>query len=189
VTGDLVNKIITIPVLKDHRSGGITMALKNISHGMASNVARTHVGRGKDENRCGVFIPHVAAAEPIRQKCVLHIMDGLIGVYEGGPGAWNNSWGTWEYKSLFFATDPVALDHVGWGILDAERASRGWRPVAQMGVAGNNRSGTEAFFLRQPEHVELAGQLGLGVFDPDRIEYRRHVWSPARSIWQRDEPS
>jgi hypothetical protein len=186
ITGELVNKIITIPVLKDHRSGGITMALKNISHGMANNVARTHVGRGKDENRCGVFIPHVVAAEPIRQKCVLHIMDGLIGVYEGGPGAWNNSWGTWEYKSLFFATDPVALDHVGWDVLDAERASRGWRPVAQMGVAGDNRSGTEAFHLRQPEHVELAGQLGLGVFEPDRIEYQRHVWNPARSTWQRE---
>jgi hypothetical protein len=180
VTGDLVNKIITIPVLKDHRSGGITMALKNISHGMANNVARTHVGPGKEENRCGVFIAHVAAAEPIRQKCVLHVMDGLIGVYEGGPGSWNNSWGTWEHKSLFLATDPVALDHVGWDILDAERAQRGWQPVAKMGVAGNNRSGTEAFYLRQPEHVELAGRLGLGVFDAAKIEYRRRVWNGER---------
>jgi hypothetical protein len=173
VTGDLINKVITIPVLKDHRSGGITIALKNISHGMSNNVARTHAGKGPDENRCGVFIPNVASMEPFRQKLVLHIMDGLIGCYEGGPGSWNNSWGTWEYKSLFFATDPVAMDHVGWDILDAERAKRGWEPVAKMGLAGNNRSGTEQFHLRQPEHVELGGQLGLGVFDPAGIEYRR----------------
>jgi hypothetical protein len=173
ITGDLINKIITIPVLKDHRSGGITIALKNMSHGFVNNVARTHVGPAAGENRCGDFIPKIVALEPIRQKAVLHIMDGLIGCYEGGPGSWNNSWGTWEYKSLFFATDPVAMDHVGWDILDAERASRGWAPVGTMGVSGNNRSGTEGFYLREPAHVELAGNLGLGIFDPARIEHRR----------------
>ena len=76
-----------------------------------------------------------------------------------------------RYTNL--APDPVAMDHVCWGILDAERASHGWQPVARMGIAGNNRSGTEQHYLRQPEHVELAGQLGLGVFDPARIEHRR----------------
>jgi uncharacterized protein (DUF362 family) len=167
-----VQKIITIPLLKDHRSAGITIALKNMSHGMASNVARTHIGPAAGENHCGTFTPQIVELAPFRRKCVLHIMDALICNYEGGPGSWNNSWGTWEGRSLFFATDPVALDHVGWDILDAERAQRGWAPVARMGVAGNNRSGTEAFHLRQPEHVTLAGLLGLGVFDPARIEYR-----------------
>ena len=32
---------------------------------------------------------------------------------------------------------------------------------------------TEVFNLRQPDHVILAGQLGLGVFDWERIAYRR----------------
>jgi uncharacterized protein (DUF362 family) len=173
VAGDLVNKIITIPVLKDHRSAGVTLALKNISHGMANNVARTHAGTAEGENRCGVFIPKIVALPVIRQKNVLHIMDGLIGCYEGGPGCWNMSWGTWEQKSLFFATDPVAMDHIGWDLLDAERAQRGWRPVAEMGLAGNNRSGSEQFHLRQPEHVTLGGFLELGIFEPQRIEYRR----------------
>ena len=27
--------------------------------------------------------------------------------------------------------------------------------------------------MRQPEHVVLAGELGLGVFPRDRIEYRK----------------
>jgi hypothetical protein len=26
--------------------------------------------------------------------------------------------------------------------------------------------------VRQPDHIILAGQLGLGVFDRDRIDYR-----------------
>ncbi len=173
VAGDRINKIITIPVLKDHRSAGITLALKNISHGMANNVARSHDGEKEGENRCGVFIPKMVAMPVIRRKNVLHILDGLIGCYEGGPGCWNMSWGTWEQKSLFFGTDPVAMDHVGWDLLDAERARRGWRPVAEMGLAGNNRSTSEQFHLRQPEHVTLGGFLELGVFEPERIEYRR----------------
>jgi hypothetical protein len=144
-----------------------------MSHGMASNVARTHIGPAAHENRCGTFTPQIVALDPIRSKCVLHVMDALIGVYEGGPGNWNPSWGTWEQRSLFVATDPVAMDHVGWDMLDGVRARHGWAPVARMGVAGNNRSGTEAFHLRQPEHVPLAEVLGLGIFDPSRIEHRR----------------
>jgi hypothetical protein len=34
---------------------------------------------------------------------------------------------------------------------------------------------SEAFNLRQPDHVVLAGQLGLGVFERERIGYRRVV--------------
>jgi uncharacterized protein (DUF362 family) len=170
ITGDFVNKLIMVPVLKDHRSGGITLALKNMSHGLVSNVARSHPAPG---NTCGTFIPKMVALEPIRRKVVLQILDGLIGCYEGGPGTWNASWATWEARSLFFATDPVALDHVGMDVLDAERAARGWPPVARMGLDGNNRSGGEQFTMRQPEHVELSGFLELGLFDPARIEYRR----------------
>jgi uncharacterized protein (DUF362 family) len=136
----MVNKFITIPVLKDHRSAGVTLALKNLSHGLNNNVARSHLGdvyrRGGDRsgpNQCNTFIPAAAGQSITRQKAVLHILDGLIGVYEGGPGAWNPTWGTWRRRSLFFATDPVALDHVGWDIIDAKRVEQGWQPVAQMG--------------------------------------------------------
>ena len=47
----------------------------------------------------------------IRRKCVLQIMDGIKGVYQGGPGASRPEW-TWENNALLFATDPVAMDHV-----------------------------------------------------------------------------
>ncbi len=136
----MVNKIITLPVLKDHRSAGVTLALKNMSHGFNNNVARSHLtnlerlnGTVTSPNQCDTFIPTAAGQLHIRQKATLHILDGLIGVYEGGPGNWNRTWGTWRRKSLFFATDPVALDHVGWDIIDAKRAEEGWQPVAQMG--------------------------------------------------------
>jgi uncharacterized protein (DUF362 family) len=208
----MVNKIVTIPVLKDHRSAGVTLALKNLSHGFNNNVARSHIAGVKrlgDEtsspNQCNTFIPTAVGQLPTRKKATLHILDGLIGVYEGGPGSWNATWGTWPYRSLFFGTDPVAMDHVGWDIIDAKRAQEGWAPVAQMGtfntrpgvavstrlaalaaatpseaaalaVAGQNReAGRASEFLerRQPEHIILAGTIGLGTFDADRIHHRR----------------
>lgn len=210
----MVNKIITIPCLKDHRSAGVTLALKNLSHGMNNNVARSHVSGvahgvlGETTvlgpNQCNTFIPHAVSNLPLRQKATLHILDGLIGVYEGGPGCWNRTWGTWNYNSLLFATDPVAMDHVGWDIIDRKRAEMGWAPVARMGLlnqtpasnaaselsgfagrfpldaaalavsAQNLREGraSESFDLRTPQHVVLAGDLGLGIFDPQRIDLR-----------------
>jgi uncharacterized protein (DUF362 family) len=208
----MVNKIITIPCLKDHRSAGVTLALKNMSHGMNNNVARSHVsniyrldGSRSGPNQCNTFIPTAVAQEPLRRKAILHIMDGLVGVYEGGPGAWNRTWATWRRQSMFFATDPVALDHVGWDIIDAKRALEGWQPVAQMGLLQQTPAVTlsprlaalaamatpeaaalaaaehhaipdgrnsEAFDRRQPEHVILAGLLGLGHFDARQIEHR-----------------
>jgi uncharacterized protein (DUF362 family) len=190
----MVNKIITIPVLKDHRSAGVTLALKNLSHGMNNNVARSHLpsiyrlgDRRSAPNQCNTFIPTAAGQLALRQKATLHILDGLIGVYEGGPGSWNQTWATWPRQSLFFATDPVALDHVGWDIIDNKRMERGWLPVAMMGqlqLAGDpspvlRAKGTSAtpqkleqFDRRQPEHIILGGTIGLGVFDAQQIEHR-----------------
>ena len=37
-----VNKIVAIPVIKDHASAGVTGALKNMSHGTVNNVDRSH---------------------------------------------------------------------------------------------------------------------------------------------------
>ena len=207
----MINKMITIPNLKDHKSAGVTIALKNMSHGMNNNVARSHIGAVyrrdgavSGPNQCNTFIPTAINQRPLLEKATLHICDGLIGVYEGGPGNWNRSWGYWLRKSMFFATDPVALDHVGWDIIDRKRAELGWLPVGQMGrVQGQpsvrvtpnqavvalttppwgtaavlleqqrlQRMASEPFDRRQPEHVMLAGLLGLGRFDARDIEHR-----------------
>jgi hypothetical protein len=215
IVSRLVNKVVTIPCLKDHRSAGVTLALKNLSHGMNNNVARSHLsgiyhlsGATSGPNQCNTFIPTAAGQRLIREKATLHILDGLVGVYEGGPGGWNRTWGTWPARSLFFATDPVALDHVGWDIVDSKRAEMGWQPVSHMGLlnntpasalgrnlaalaaqgapdfaalaaAGQNLEGgrqSESFDRRQPEHIILAGTVGLGVFDARAIDHRAFTW-------------
>ena len=163
IVSRLVNKMVTIPVLKDHRSAGVTLTLKNLSHGMNNNVARSHQhgvvrldGSVSGPNQCNTFIPTAAGQEPLRQKATLHVMDGLIGVYEGGPGCWNRTWGTWRHRALFFATDPVALDHVGWRIIDEKRAQEGWPPVERMGL----------LFQRTPPVAAATGLAPLGAGGP-----------------------
>jgi hypothetical protein len=157
-----VNKIVLLPVLKDHGSAGITGALKNMSHGLVNNVCRSHAT--PDTNVCNQFIPQVVNHPVIRRKCVLQIMDGIKGVYQGGPAASRPEW-TWENNALLFATDPVAMDHVAWRYVDAKRKEKGLPPVGASGKLGLDPLQREGFDIRQPQHIPLAAHLGLGIFD------------------------
>jgi uncharacterized protein (DUF362 family) len=159
-----VNKLINLPVLKDHQSAGVTLALKNLSHGLVNNVNRSH--SSKTLNVCGAFIPAVVSLPVIRNKTVLHIMDGIKGLYHGGPGAKPQF--VWEHKTMFFASDPVALDKIGWEELDAKRVAVGMKPVAL-----DRPDKFSTFVSRQPEHVEIAGAMGLGEWEKDKIELKR----------------
>jgi len=164
------DKVINVCCLKDHASAGITMALKNISHGFVNNVIRSHASASV--NWCDTFIPTVVGMPKIREKVVLHIGDGLIGTYDGGPGRWAKHFRTWEYRSLFLSTDPVAMDRVGWAILDRKRAEMRLPPLAETGLKLKN-PGYERFDVRQPQHVLIAGEKGLGEADLARIEHRK----------------
>jgi hypothetical protein len=165
-----VNKIVLLPVLKDHGSAGVTGALKNMSHGLVNNVCRSH--STPDTNVCNQFIPQVVAHPIIRKKCVLHIMDGIKGVFQGGPAASKPEW-TWENNALLFATDPVAMDHVLWQQIDAKRKEKGLPPVGASGKLGLDPLGKEGFDIRQPQHIRLAANLGLGLFEFNSPRGRR----------------
>jgi len=159
-----VNKLINLPVLKSHQSAGVTITLKNLSHGLVNNVNRSHINR--ELNACNIFIPAVVDLPVIRQKTVLHIVDGVRAGFNGGPGTPPQF--IWPHKTMYFGTDPVALDKTGWRVIDAKRKLEGLPPVAETGPGDpfNNYWG-------QPQHIELAGQLGLGVFADDEIELKK----------------
>jgi hypothetical protein len=163
VTRD-INKFINLPVLKHHQSAGVTICLKNMSHGMVNNVNRSHMT--PTQNACGVFIPSVVNLPVIRQKATLHICDGVKASFHGGPSAKPQY--VWEHKTMYFATDPVALDKTGWKAIDAQRAKVGMAPVA---VSKPDKDST--FLNCQVEHIEFAGALGLGEFDDAKIDVRR----------------
>ncbi len=159
-----INKFINLPVLKHHQSAGVTIALKNMSHGMVNNVNRSHMT--PSSNACGMFIPSVISLPVIRNKAVLHICDAVKASWHGGPGGRPKYF--WEHKTMYFATDPVALDKTGWQAIDTQRAKAGMAPVAL------SKPDSDSHFLNcQVEHIEIAGQLGLGVFDDKKIDLRR----------------
>jgi uncharacterized protein (DUF362 family) len=160
-----VNKLINLPVLKDHQSAGVTLALKNLSHGLVNNVYRSH--SSGTLNACGTFIPAVVALPIIREKTVLHILDGIKGLYHGGPGVRNTEF-VWEHKTMYFATDPVALDHVGWKLIDERRQQAGLKSIAE-----SKPDQHSTFLNRQVEHIEIAGALGLGEWDEKKVEVKR----------------
>lgn len=158
-----INKMINLPVLKHHQSAGVTIALKNMSHGLVNNVNRSHTT--PTLNACGMFIPAVVNLPVIRQKAVLHICDGVKAAYHGGPGG--NPKYMWEHKTMYFATDPVAMDKIGLKAIDAKRVESGMTTIAL------SKPDRDSHYLNcQVEHIEIAGALGLGEFDDKKIELK-----------------
>ena len=74
----------------------------------------------------------------------------------------------WPHNTMYFATDPVALDKTGLRAIDAERKRRGMLPIATA-----NADADSSFVNMQPEHIEIAASLGLGIFDDKKIDVRR----------------
>ncbi|MEZ5362664.1 MAG: DUF362 domain-containing protein [Bryobacterales bacterium] len=160
-----VNKVINLCLLKHHQSAGVTLALKNLSHGFTNNVNRSHAST--TANACGLFIPAVVDLPIFREKVVLNILDGVKAAYHGGPGPTVGLY-AWEHKTMYFATDPVALDKTGWKAIDAKRVEVGRLPIALMKPDEHSN-----WLNGQVEHIELAGNFGLGVFDDEKIRVKR----------------
>lgn len=162
-----VDKIVNLCLLKHHQSAGITMALKNISHGMVNNVSRSHSSAML--NACGAFIPTSAAIPVLRNKNVLHIGDAIKALYHGGPTVSPaRSKYVWEHKTMYFASDPVAMDKIGWDELDKKRIAMGMEKLIYAKPDNDSR-----FERMQPEHVDIAGALGLGEHRRDKIDLRK----------------
>jgi uncharacterized protein DUF362 len=159
-----INKFINLPVLKHHQSAGVTIALKNMSHGMVNNVNRSH--STPTLNACGIFIPSVVSLPVIREKATLHICDAVKASFHGGPGGKPQY--IWEHKTMYFATDPVALDKTGLKVIDAKRQEVGMPSIAL------SKPDKDSHYLNcQVEHIEIAGMLGLGVFDDSKIQVKQ----------------
>ncbi len=156
-----LTKIVNVPNMKDHAAAGVTGCLKNIAYGSFSNVARSH--QNTKTNTLS-FIGTLYNVEPLRSKTVLHLMDGIKGVWQGGPFVRRDEW-LFEPKRLMAGTDPVAMDRLLIDVIEAKRREMG-------SVSVFDRSG-EALkaspFYREPGHIEYAGRMGLGVFEKSDI--------------------
>jgi len=168
-----LTKIINIPNMKDHGATGVTGCLKNIAYGSFSNVARTHQ-RGKSHTYS--IIGTLASIEPLRSRTALQIMDGLRGVWHGGPFARTTRY-VFYPRQMMFGTDPVAIDRLLLDIIDNERRAHGaisiWdRSPSSLKVDDGEARDADPnvnIIIREPGHVEYASTLGLGVYDRSRI--------------------
>jgi uncharacterized protein (DUF362 family) len=141
--------VINLPVLKDHGIAGVTIALKNM-FGAIHNPNKYHINAGDP------YVADVNMLPPIRQKVRLHICDATTAQYEGGP-SFKPQW-TWPFNGLIVSRDPVALDSVGWQILERKRNEKGMESLQAVG--------------RAPNYIATAAdpQHRLGTTEPDRIQ-------------------
>jgi hypothetical protein len=169
-----LTKIINIPNIKDHGATGATGCLKNIAYGSFSNVARTH---SKGVTHTYSFVGTLATIEPLRSRTVLQIMDGIRGVWHGGPFARTRKY-VFFPKQIMFATDPVAIDRLLLDIIDEKRKAEGaisiWdRNPASLHIDDGRARDADPnvnIIIREPGHVEFAASLGLGVADLAKIK-------------------
>jgi len=143
----LVDGVVNLPILKQHMLAGMTGALKN-NFGCIHNPNKMHL------DGCDPYIAEVNAVPEIRSKQRLVIMDALRPVVDNGPAYQP---GMAEVANvLIFATDLVAADTIGLGILEDLRAKRALPTLTQAKMA--------------PTYLAMASKLGLGVSDRAHID-------------------
>jgi uncharacterized protein (DUF362 family) len=164
-------KIINVPNIKDHGASGVTGCLKNIAYGNFSNVARSHHA---EKTNTKTLIGTLAALEPLRSRTVLQVMDGLMGVWHGGPFVLDKRF-LFYPKQIMIGTDPVAIDRVELDVVEAKRKAENaisvWDRSMEHIKAQRGRSVDPNInaYIREPGHIEYAGGLGLGVYDLNKI--------------------
>lgn len=140
--------VIDMTMMKDHSICGFTGAMKNITHGNIDNPHEHHANQAS---------PQIAMLynHPIVQSRVrLHIVDAFKITYDKGPLDKDPRTRV-PHGSVYASTDPVALDTVGWRVIDEERKARKIPDLARSG--------------REPRYVRYAGELGLGQHDWNEI--------------------
>jgi len=173
VVSEQCTKIINVPNMKDHSASGVTGCLKNLGYGEFSNVARSHY---KAQTETLTFIGTLASVEPLRSRTVLNIMDGLRGVWHGGPFSTDKRYRFYP-KQMKFGTDPVAIDRLLIDVIDDKRKQEGaisvWeRDTKYFGTTAQWRVNPNINrFNRETGHIEYASTLGLGVYDTSRIRH------------------
>ncbi len=141
------DKIINLPVLKDHGIVGVTLGMKNF-FGAIHNPNKYHPNAGDP------YVADLYSHPLIKDKVKLTIIDGITGQYEGGPPPMPQ-W-QWNFGGLIIGSDPIAVDRAGFDIIESKRREMGIKSLQEAG--------------RYPEYLRTAEKLRLGVFDNNQIE-------------------
>jgi hypothetical protein len=141
------DKIISVPVIKDHANSGVTCALKNMAFGTIINPSAHH------RDHCDPGIANIYNLNPIKDKVALIVCDAAFMQFDGGPQC--KPAARLPLNSLFLTYDPVAMDKIAWEELDARRKEKRLEPLHKR---------------RNPVHIATAAGLGLGTDDRAKIK-------------------
>jgi hypothetical protein len=146
IVTQMVDKIINVPILKNAGTS-ITLCMKNLAYGAVSNTGRLHKQLWMET--CA----EVLAFPPLRDKVVLNIVDGIKGCFNGGPAA--NPQFFYNFNTILFGTDPVAVDRIGYEIMLKKRIDE---KLQKQDIP------------RARIFMDLAQDLKLGVADLEKIK-------------------
>lgn len=143
--------VINVAMIKDHSICGYTGCLKNITHGSIINPGAFH------DHLASPQIAELYAQSVVKSRVVLHIADAFKIIYDGGPLD-RKPERRIPHEAVYVSTDPVALDVIGWGEVEKLRRDKGLPSLKSA--------------RREPSYIRTAADLGLGLFDLDRIHLR-----------------
>ncbi|MCK5267143.1 MAG: DUF362 domain-containing protein [Spirochaetes bacterium] len=133
--------IINVPVLKDHGIAGVTLSMKNFL-GVIMNPSCFH-----EDINSKPYIPDLNTHFEIQKRYKLTICDALIGLYNGGPTG-RPQW-QWPYNGIIVGKDRVAVDSIGWKIIEAKRKEMKLKSLKEAG--------------REPSYISIAAGSGYNL--------------------------
>jgi uncharacterized protein (DUF362 family) len=143
--------IIDMTMVKDHSICGFTGALKNMTHGQIVNPQDHHAWN------CNPQIALLYNYPVLQSRVRLHIADAYKIIYDGGPLD-KYPERRIPHGALYASTDPVALDTVGWDVIEEARKKYGLPTLARA--------------KREPAYIATAAELGIGIHDRNKIRLR-----------------
>lgn len=140
---------LNLPVLKDHGLSGVTCSLKNF-FGAIHNPNKYH------DTACDPYIADLNALPQIRGQHKLVICDALRVQFNGGP-SYHPQWAE-NFGGVIIGDDPVAVDFVGYQIMDRIRSNHRLPSLEKAG--------------RKPKHIFTAAdnEHRLGKASLEEIE-------------------
>lgn len=136
--------VIAMTLIKDHSLTGYTGALKNVTHGSIDNPQDHHGHMASPQ--IAVLYRHPIVTSRLR----LHLVDGFKLIYDKGPLDRDPRTRV-AHGAVYASSDPVALDALGWALVDRERVERGLKSLKDA--------------KREPRYIHTAAELGLGISD------------------------
>jgi hypothetical protein len=149
----LCTKIINVPVLTDNSYVGINGCLASLALACVDNNRRFE----GDPTFGDPAICEILSKDFIRRKVVIHILDGLVSEYAGGPRF--DPQFTKSIGAIYVSRDPVAIDSLVLKRLEQWRAADKQGRIDPIG--------------KTAAHVHDAASYDLGTDDPARIQLLR----------------